>query len=201
MKPLDARLAQSVAVLLAASVVVVSWLRGYQPAVRTETRDRDRLVKLTQELSQVDATVKTDGGKDAWLEHHRPTLEKLQARFPQQTQLPQLLNALIDALKTSEMRVVNITQGNLEPVQEAGQPLLLDGAPCYRLPVTVAAVGRYHVILAALDRFTTDTFPAVVGLQQIEFQVNQAGGATLNATMILHLYVVGSAPVTSSSHP
>lgn len=200
MKAFDLRLTQSAAVLVTASLVIVSWQRGYQSAVQTEQRDRDRLVKLTQETSQIEAMVKTDGGKEAWLAHHRQTLETLQARFPQHTQLPRLLNALIDALKTSEMRVVNITQGNVEPVQEGGQPLLIDGAPCYRLPVTVAAAGRYHVILAALDQLAADTFPAVVGLQHIEFQANQAGGATLNATMILHLYVVGSAPVTSSSH-
>lgn len=194
---IDPRVSQGAVVFAAGVVMTVSWWWGYQPAVRAYRRDRDRVAFLKQEISTVNALVKPAGGEAAWLAQHQQLFGSLKARFPQETQLPQLLNALVDALKAGALRVADITQGNLEPVQDLDKPLLIGGFPCHRLPVTVKAEGRYHAVLAALDRITSKRFPGVVSLEQVELRVKDPAGPTLDTTVQLFLYVVGSSTVPS----
>ncbi|MBI2495960.1 MAG: hypothetical protein HYY59_00380 [Candidatus Omnitrophica bacterium] len=197
MKRIDPLVLQTAALVVAGLVVGASWWWGYQPAVRAYGRDRDQIALRQQEIATVNALVKPAGGEAAWLAQHQQLFASLKARFPEETQLPQLLNALVDALKAGELRVADVTQGNLEPVQDQETPLLIGGLPCRRLPVTVKAEGRYHAVLAALDRITSTAFPGVVGLEQVELRVKDAAAPTLDTTVQLFLYVVGSSTARS----
>lgn len=188
----DPRLSQGFAVLASGALAVMSWTWGYQPAVRAVGQDRQQAELLRAQLSQVEAMVQTSGGMETWHAHHLKRLETLKHRFPPQAQLPQLLNTLVDTVKMGEVKLVNVSQGNVEPVKDAEQPLLLDGQPCYRLPVTVTAEGRYHALVQALERLMAETFPSVVSLQQADLQLKDPQGAQLAATLQLYLYVVGA---------
>ncbi|MBI4003439.1 MAG: type II secretion system protein M [Candidatus Omnitrophica bacterium] len=190
---IDPRLSQSLAVLAAACMVMVSWWWGYQPAVRAVRQDRQQAEVLRAQLAQVEAMVQTSGGIEVWHAHHLKRLDTLKHRFPPQAHLPQLLNTLVDTVKMGEVKLVNVSQGNVEPVTDAEQPLLVDGQPCYRLPVTLTAEGRYHAIVQALERLMAETFPSVVGLQYAELQLKDPQGVQLAATLQLYLYVVGGA--------
>lgn len=188
----DPRLSQGLAVLAAGTLVVVSWTRGYEPAVRAVGQDRQQVQLLRAQLSQVESMVQTSGGVEAWHAHHLKRLTTLKRRFPPHTQLPQLLNTLVDTVKMGEVKLLNVSQGNVEPVEEAGQPVLVDGQPCSRLPVTLTAEGRYHPVVQALERLMAETFPSVVSIEQADFRLKDPLGAQLAATLRLYLYVVGT---------
>ncbi len=181
---------QLLLVASAAVLVVVVWTRGYQPAHRAAVRDRTRATELAGRVAETEAMLLAAGGEAAWLAQHQKELVRLKTRFPHQDQLPQLFNRLIETVKTGELKLVNVVQGNPEPVEDAGQPVLMEGVPSYRLPVTVTIEGRYHKIVAALEQLTGPTFPGVVGIQQVEFQVREPT-PQLDATLTLHLYVTG----------
>ena len=187
---------QGCAVLIAGMVAALSWLFGYEPSVRRYVRDRQQVGALTTRIAQWEAVVQASGGETAWLARNQQRLTQLRERFPQQTQLPQLLNALVEALKAGEMKLLNVTQGNVEPMQEAGNPIRINGRVCYRLPVTVTAEGRYHVIREAIERVSSEAFPAVVSLEQVELRLKEATTAKLDVTLYLYLYVTeaGSTP-------
>ena len=202
MTSMDPHLRQAARVLAVAVVLWWSWQRGYQAVVHAYARDRAELATLTRRLSQLEALVQAEGGEAAWLSRNQQRLAVLKGKFPSQTQVPQLLNALVDALKTGEIRLLNVSQGNLEPVEESGGPLLIDGAPCYRLAVAITAEGRYYSVLDALERLTADSFPALVTLERVDLTRKEALGARLDTTLQLHLYVVGSSsPPTPNAPP
>lgn len=183
---------EAAVVLIAGSLVAASWQWGYQAAARAYWRDRGQMALLTERISQVHAMVQAAGGEAAWLSRQQQRLVALKARFPQQAQVPQLLNTLIDGLKAGEMKLVNVTQGNLEPVQEGGTPLVVEGVPYHRLPVTVTGEGRYLAVLATLERLTGDAFPGVVGIGHVELRLKEPTGSKLDATLQLFLYVSGT---------
>ena len=198
----DPRLTQTAKVLLAGVVVWWSWQHGYQAVVQAYARDRAEVGALSVRLSQLDALVQAAGGEAEWLARNQQRLETLKGKFPSQTQVPQVLNAFVDTLKAGEIRLSNVSQGNVEPVEEAGQPLLIDGQPCYRLAVTVTAEGRYHAVLDALGRLAADPFPSLVALERMDLRRKDAAGARLDATLQLHLFVMGSSsPPTSDATP
>ena len=188
---IDPRLSQGFAVLASGALAVMSWTWGYQPAVRAVRQDRQQAEVLRAQLSQVESMVQTSGGIEAWHAHHLKRLTTLKRRFPPHTQLPQLLNTLVDTVKMGEVKLLNVSQGNVEPVEEAGQPVLVDGQPCYRLPVTLIAEGRYHTIVQVLERILAETFPSVASLEYVDLQLKGSQGTQLAATLQLYLYVVG----------
>jgi Tfp pilus assembly protein PilO len=189
----DPRVSQGAAVLATGAIVVASWLWGYQPAVRAYRHDRQQVDTLRGQLSQVDAMVQASGGVEAWHAHHLKRLKMLKRRMPPQAQLPQLLNTLVDTVKLGEVKLLNVSQGNVEPVNDNGQPVLVEGQPCSRLPVTLTMEGRYHTVVQALDRVMAETFPSVVSLQRVELQLKDPQGVQLAATLQLYLYVIGGA--------
>ena len=197
MRALDPRLSQGLAVVIAGIACVLSWRFGYHRAVHRFRQDRVQVAALTARIAQIDVVMQRAGGTAKWLADNQRRLATLRAKFPQHEQMPQLLNALVDALKTGEVDLVNMTQGNLERVQANNAPLLIDGTPCYRLPVTMITEGRYHAVLAALERLMDETFPTVVSIEQVDFHLKDAAGATLEATLHLNVYVTG--PTLDSS--
>ena len=194
----DPRLTQTAKVLLAGVVVWGSWQYGYQAVVRTYAKDRTELATLTTRLGQLESLVQAAGGEAAWLTRNQQRLATLKGKFPSQTQVPQVLNALVETLKAGEIRLSNVSQGNVEPVEEAGQPLLIEEQPCYRLAVTVTAEGRYQAVLDALGRLAADPFPSLAALEQVELRRKELSGAKLDAILQLRLYFVGSAPPSTS---
>ena len=195
---MDPRLSYGLRAATAAVAIAGSWQYGYQPAARRSQSDAAQLTVLAQQLTQVTAMVQQAGGEAAWLTRHQQRLEQLRTKFARPDQMPQLLNALVDALQTGKLHVVNVTQGALEPVRYGESPLLIDGLPCARLPVTIAAEGRYHVLIDALDQLAREAFPAVVSLGQMELRANgaDAGGAKVTANVRVFIYVVGSVSVS-----
>lgn len=192
MMRLDPRASQGAAVVAAALAAVVSWQWGYQPAVRAFGRDRERIAATTARLRDVESMVQAAGGQRAWRASYEQRLARLTARLPQPSQLPALLNALVDGLKAADVKLLNVEQGNMEPVRDGQQPLLFQGNPCYQLPVTVTAEGRFSEVLAALERLTGEAFPSAVSLEQADLRIKDAATVTLGATLKLNLYVVGN---------
>jgi len=177
---------------MATCFVAASWQWGYQAAARGYQRDRSQMALLRERIATVNTMVQAAGGEAAWLSRQHQRLAALQARFPGEAQVPHLLNTLVEGLKAGEMKLVNVTQGNLEPVQDGGTPLVVEGVPYYRLPVTVTGEGRYLAVLAALERLTGDTFPGVVGIGHVELHLKEPTSSTLDAALQLFLYVSGT---------
>ena len=199
MKGIDLRIVHGGAALLAGIVLLCSWHGGYRSAERVYRKETKELADLSERIAQWEARAQTAGGQQAWLARHRQRLDQLKARFPTQRQLPHALDTLVDALKAGEIKVLNITQGNVEPASDAGGSVLIDGVPCDRLPLAIAAEGRYRAILEAMERITGEAVPAIVSIEQVELRATEAGGAKLSATMRLHLYLVGS--ITDTTTP
>ena len=193
MRTFDPVLTQCGAVLASAIVAVLSWQYGYAPALQADGRDRQQAAVLRQRISKWETVVTAFGGETAWLTHHQQRLDQLRGRFPPQSRLPDLLNTLVETLKANEMKLLDLTQGNLEPVQEAGAPLLLGGTPRYRLPITVTAEGRYHAVRAAIERLTSEGFPVLVGIEQAEFRLKDPVSGKLDVKLQFSLYVTGPA--------
>jgi len=199
MKRLNPLMAQGSAAVAAIAVMMASWQWGYQAAARAYTKDLHRVTTLKEQLAQVEAMVQATGGEAAWRTHSERRLSRLKARVPQQSQLPQLLNTLVETLKAGEIKVLNVEQGNLEPVREADAPLLIDGAPCYRLSVTVTAEGRYHAVREALERISAESFPCLLSVDHVDLLLQDPAGSRLAATVRLYLYVVGTSPMVPSN--
>ncbi len=188
----DPRLVQACAVVAAGLVLMLSWRYGYQQAAAAYGRDTRQIAALKERIAQIDPVVLAVGGEGVWLARNEEQLNTLKAKFPKQMQRPQLLNALVDTLKAGEMKLVNVVQGNLEPVRKDEQPLLIEGLPCYQLPVTITAEGRYYAIIEAIERLKHESFPALVSIGQVELRRKDATSAKLDATIQLRLYVFGT---------
>ena len=194
---LDPRASQGAAVFAAAMVAIVSWQWGYQLTVRACMRDRERIATLTARLRDVESMVQAAGGAEAWRSSHEQQLRQLTTRLPHPSQLPALLNALVDGLKAADVKLLNVEQANMEAAHDGQQqPILFQGLPCFQLPVTVTAEGRFSEVLAALERLTGEMFPSVLSIEQVELRIKDASTAKLGATLKVNLYVVGS-PKTS----
>jgi len=103
-------------------------------------------------------------------------------------------NLAVHFKKGREASLVWVTTlDQAEPVRDAELPVLVEGQPCYRLPVTLTAEGRYHELVQALERMTAEAFPSVVSLEHVDLQLKDPQGTVLTATVKLYLYVV-SAP-------
>lgn len=193
MRFLDPRATQCAVVLVAALVAGLSWQQGYRASSRAYRTDQAQVTALRERISALETTVQAAGGAIAWLVKANQQLGQLSARFPRQGRMPQLLNTLVETVKAGHIELINVTRGNLEAVQSEGGALLIDGAPCYQLPVTLSAEGRYHDVLAALGRLTGSTFPGIVSIEQVDLRRKETAGATLAATINVYLYVVGTA--------
>ncbi|MDP3702820.1 MAG: hypothetical protein Q8R78_00305 [Candidatus Omnitrophota bacterium] len=189
---MDPRLSQGLAVLTTAAITVASWIWAYQPTVRGYRANQQQMEMLSSRVAAVDAMVQAAGGVDPWRTQHLPELARLKSRFASQDQIPHALNTLVETIKVDEVKLLNVSQGNVEAVHDGGQPVLVDGQPCARLPVTVTAEGRYHTLVQVMQRIMTEAFPSLVSIEQAEFRLKEPVGAQLALTLRLYLYVVGT---------
>ncbi len=191
MTRLDPRLFHGIALALTTLTMLWSWQQGYRGAKRAYDQRHAQMGTLSVRVTELEAMVRAAGNQGAWLAERQQQLATLRGRFTWQAQLPQLLNTLVETLKAGPIKLPNIAQGNLEPVRQADQPLLVGGAPCYQLPVTVTAEGRYYALVEALGKLTAETFPGLVSIQQVEFRRRDPVSPRLDATIELRLYVIG----------
>ena len=192
MRLTDPRLTQGGLAAAALALFVVSWQHGYVPSAQAFRQTHERAATLTNRVAQIEAMLQAAGGQAVWLAQRQQELQRLKGRVPPQAQLPQALNALVEAVRAGDIKLVNITQGSLEPAQEAGRPLMFEGAPCVSLPVTVTAESRYLPLMAVLEQITSAAFPVAVGVGRVELQLRDSSSSRLNATLQLYLYVTGS---------
>ena len=185
-------MSQGLAIAIATIISVMSWRYGYQAAQHRYQHDHRQLDELTTQVGQWEQKVQAAGGQTAWLTTQQQRLVQLKARFPQQQQLPQLLNTLVERWKASDLKLVNVAQGNVEAVRDADAPILIGGAPCYRLPVTVTTEGRYLALVGMIEQLTSDTFPVMVSIDQIELRRKGVATPLLEATLGISLYVLGA---------
>ena len=183
--------------LLMGGTFLASWQLGYAPVQRANEQGRRERTQLSEEIAKVEAIVQQEGTMAAWLTARQQQLSQFQRRVPEPAQLPMLLNTIVDTVKNGELKLINVEQGNLEPVPDGAATLTLEGRSCYRLPVIVTAEGRYHAVLGALDQLTSERFPLVVGLERVEMRIQDPLGATLSAILHLSLYVAGPPPAAS----
>ncbi len=180
--------------LVTGVVMVASWCFGYAPMRTARVQHRQQLAEATTQLARVDDLVRPFGSEAAWSAAAQQRLAALQARFRRYDELPQLLEALVQTFKSSELRLVDVGQGNVEQAHVGDQPLVIDGEPSLRLPVTMVAEGRFRALLAVLDRLAADTFPGVVTLDHAEIQLKEKGTGVVTAQLQLELYVMGGRP-------
>ena len=89
---------------------------------------------------------------------------------------------------------MHIAQGNGEVVKEADTPMLVEGSFCYRLPVTITAEGRYLALVGMIEQLTSETFPVMVSINQVELRRKGPATPLLEITVGLSLYYVQGAP-------
>ncbi len=176
----------------AALAVWLSWRVGYHPIDAAYQRRRLRVAQLTQQLGAFDALVQESGGAAAWQQQQEGQLATLRAQFPQQAQLPEVINGLVNGFKTSDVKLLDVSQGNLEPVEHDGTPVLIDGHPCQQLPVAITAEGRYHALIGVLERFSASAVPGLIRVEQLELALKDPTSATLTAVMRVSVYLIGT---------
>lgn len=178
--------------LLVSGTFLVSWQLGYAPIRRASEQGRREEARLNKEIAKVEAVVQQEGTVSEWLAARGQELSRLQRRVPEPAQLPLLLNAVVNTVKSSELKLVNIEQGNLEPISDGAAVLGAEERSYARLPVTVTAEGPYHTVLRTLDQLTDEQFPVLVGLERIEMRIHDPLGATLSVVLHLSLYVAST---------
>ena len=183
---------QGLTALAMAVVVTLSWQFCYRPAAGAYRQDCANISTLTKQLADVEAMLTAGGGKEAWLARHQQRLAQLKARFPTQAELPKVLNLLVDVVKSGELKLLNVGQGSLEALKESNQPVLIEGMPCYRLPVTMTTEGRYHAVVTVMERFLSETFQGVVSVKQAELTLKKSPGVVLSATLQLDVYLLNA---------
>ena len=190
---LDPRLTQGGLAAAAAVAVILSWHHGYERFARLVVQDRTQETLLARQVRDANDMVQAAGGREAWVSRTQRRLAQLNAKFPGPDQVPGLLNRVSETVKANNVRLLNVSQGNVEAVRDGDRALTLDGRPCQRVPVTIAAEGRYHAVRAALEQLTQDAFPGVVTIDAVALRAKDAAGLLLDVTLELSLYVVGSA--------
>ncbi len=188
---------QVVETALAAGLFVAllaSWHYGYAPAYQAYGKDQREQKRLRTAIKHAEAIIAPEATVADWLAARGQQLAELRRRLPEPSQLPLLLNTVVETVKSGELKLINLDQGNLEPVQDGEGPLMLEGRRCYRLPVTVTVGGRYHTVLRTIDRLMHERFPIVMGLERVEMRIDDPLGAVLQAAIQLSLYVAGTPP-------
>jgi len=186
----DPRLVSAAAVGVLAGLVGVSAL-GPSSRMRAELRGiRQSLARTQERLWQLQRLLEEAGGQAAWVTQQEQRLEAMRQRLPVSSQVPVLLDALLGSLGSAQVQLVDVAQGNLEPVVGPdGQPVRIDEAACLGLPVTLRVTGRFHALAGLLQQVTGSGFPCVVKVEHVHLALKDPTTMSLNATVQLVLYV------------
>lgn len=192
MPRLDPRLSHGLVLLILAAGVGIGWQMGYRPEVAQVRHQRAMLSTLKAQLDDVEQMLDRAGGEAEWMAMQEHLLELMAQRFPASHQMPRLLDALLERVKQSDLQLLDVKQGNLEPTHDAqGQPIVLDETPCFGLPITLSLQGRYHAIIEFLQQVASANFAGVAKITQVTMALRQPTSLQLQATVQVVLYVLG----------
>lgn len=190
--PVDPRVSHAAGLAAALAAVIGSWQLLCAPASWKLVTARSAAGDLRRQVAETEARLQEAGGEAAWLARYQQLLRELERLIPSSQQVPALLNRLAEEARGSALTLVNITQGNLEPVTDAGQrPVALSGIPCRSLPVTVTVEGGFRQVVAFLDRVVSHDFPGLVVVKEVQMRTKTALSPTVHASLQLAIYVVG----------
>ena len=189
----DPRVSHAAVLVLAGAVVVASWQTQYVAQHRQLRQARERWMSLRQQVEATEQLLQAAGGQAAWIAQSQAQLNTLTQRIPRSGSLPQLLDEVLRRAAQAKMKLVNVSQGNLEPVRDTQQqPIAVGQAPCLSLPVTVTFEGGFRGVVAFLEQVVDPTFPGLVTVDQARLTVNDSETGRLTASVQLVLYVLGS---------
>lgn len=185
----DPRLTHGCGLAVAVVLICATWLGVYEPTVARLRQRRGALQQTRQQRDAIEQQLRVAGGEETWIFTQHLRLNQLHRRLPPSDQVPGLLELLAYYVAESNLHVVNVDRGNLQPAIDAqGQPVRFNGRSCMGLPVSLTVQGRYHQLITCLEQLTTQ-FPCLVRVARVREQRSSADGV-LDATMDLVLYVV-----------
>ena len=188
----DPRSMAAVTLAAASVLALVSWRVGFQPALRALAQARHRQSATQQAVASAEAMVASDGGQAAWLARQHARLEALQRQLPSSREMPRVLDAVLEQVAQSNLRLVNVAQGNPEPALDAsGQQLTLNQAQCLRLPVTITVEGRFAGVLECLSRWLDPSFRALVRIDRLQVRLRDPLTGQLTADIQVRLHALG----------
>lgn len=189
----DSQIAHAVGLLAVLAAVIGSWQFLYLPASQRLVMARNRLSGLSQQVEQLDAMLAQAGGDAAWLARQQEVLGELERRLPPSREVPGLLNRLLEQASASNLTVVDVNQGNLEPATDAeGAPVLMGEVPCLALPVTVTADGSFRNAVAFLEEMNGAGLDALVAVKSVRMKTHSPLNATLRMSFQVVLYAIHS---------
>jgi hypothetical protein len=189
-RPLDPRLTSTAAVVVLAGLVGISWLGPYRGLAAQAQGIRQTLTETQEQLGQLERLLNEAGGQSAWVTEQERRLEAMRQRLPPSSQVPVLLDALLGSLESAQVQLVDVAQGNLEPVAGPdGQPVRIDETACLGLPVTLRVTGRFHALAGLLQQITGSGFPCLVRVEYVGLALRDSATTSLHATVNLVLYV------------
>lgn len=151
---------------------------------------RERLFSIHQQVEQTEAFLEQSGGLDSWMVEQQKISQQLMDRLPVSQHMPQLLDVIVNQVAQSNLNLIDVTQGNLEPMNDfQGQPIMCRDTPCLSLGLTLNLEGRFHEVVDYLDVLTSREFPCVVRVNQIQLAVKQANHPLLKAKLDVVMYV------------
>ena len=188
---MDPRILYTSVVVLLGTLLGASWATQYLPQERRLSQHRERLAHAKRQVKEIETFLEEAGGEILWRQQHELALERLRQKLPSSRQVPRLLDALVREVSRVELRLVNVTQGNLEGATDAqGQPILVNGVPCQALPATLQVEGRFRDVLNYLKVLESHNFPCVVRVEDVTFDVKAPMSSILKTSLRLRLYVL-----------
>ena len=188
----DPRVAASGALLATVALALATWRAGLQPAMRALATARHGVSASQRVVSDTEAMLASGGGDAAWRQREQAHLDALQRRLVSSRQMPRILDAVLEQVAQSSLRLVNVAQGNLEPALDAsGHALALHSAPCLTLPVTISVEGRFQGVVECLARWMNPSFPALARIDRVQCTLRDPLTGRLTAEIHVRLYALG----------
>ena len=188
----DPRAAAAIMLAAASVLALVSWRIGFQPSLRALEQVRRRQAMLQAEVAATATMLQQGGGQAAWRVRQQARLEMLQHRLTSSREMPRVLDAVLEQVAQSNLRLVNVAQGNLEPARDpAGQALALGGASCLTLSVTIVVEGRFDGVLECLARWLEPSFRGLVRIDRLQMRLRDPLTGQLTADIQVRLHALG----------
>lgn len=188
----DPRVRAAVTLAAASVLALVSWRVGFQPSLRALTQARSQRSTAQQDVASMEALLASEGGETAWRARQQARLKALQRRLVSSREMPRVLDAVLEQVAQSNLRLVNVAQGNLEPaLDSSGQALALGGAPCLTLPVTISVEGRFSGVRECLSRWLDASFRGLVRIDRLQLQLRDPFTGQLTAEIHVRLHALG----------
>ncbi len=190
---IDPRVFYSSVALIGVALTGLTWTLQYLPTAQKSRQLRNQIDQLSRQVHQTESFLQEAGGAAAWMEEQNQILQQLAERFPSSEQIPRLLDVLVKQVGHSNLRLVNVAQGNLESAKDGeGQTVKFNGSVCLRLPLVLNVEGRFRDVLDYLEAVTGKTFPCLVRVEGMDLEAKHGSIALLNVTLKVVLYVHGS---------